>query len=339
MDLFDLLSHPLTLTLASNMLAHRRPTDTYDERMKRLEERLDRIGTPSGGRPAPAPGTAALAAVMPPARPLALPTPWEPVTSIGSVRDEVSRSSGALKEAMRFAREDGMTHPEVRKRLGDVSGWLTDLERYQLAPERLLAMPAEQRQAVEALLPELRRLRQQVCDVDTNETKLHDVADLNEVAAQAGRLATQFTAAAALTSPAVPYSNYAPDMSIDTGCLPCATAHLAGVDTTLRLAADVARRRGFADPDVQARRAQAQEEIEVWTQYDWTPERIAAAPPADQEILHRFAPRAQALLDGVRSAADVDSLGQVATEAATFREEYRQAMQGRTPAEGGGPGA
>ena len=332
MDLFDLLSHPLTLAFANHALTTRGTRETYDERMRRLEQQLDQIGT---ARPTPA-------AAAQPGPVAAYPSPVSPSlltttapASIAAVRDELGRSSGALKEALRFAREDGMAHPEVRKRLGDVSGWLTDLERYRLAPERLGSMPPEQRQAVEALLPELRRLRQNVCDVDTNETRVHEVGDLNEVAAQAGRLATQLAAAAALTTTAKPYSNYAPDMSLDTGCLPCGTAHWAGVDTTLRVATDVARQRGFADPDVQGRRAQAQEELEVLNQYDWTPERIAAAPPADKEILHEFAPRAQKLLEDVRSVSDVDSLTRVASEAATLREEYRQAMQGRTTAEGG----
>lgn len=90
--------------------------------------------------------------------------------------------SALLKEALRFAREDGMHHPEVRSRLDQAAQEVLVLERYELSPERTAGLPPGDRRALEATLPQLRRLRQQLSQ------GLSGVEDLAAAAAQAGRI-------------------------------------------------------------------------------------------------------------------------------------------------------
>lgn len=90
--------------------------------------------------------------------------------------------SARLKEAARFAREDGLHHPEVVRRLSGLADEAVVLERYEASPEILTELPPKERRAVESVLPGLRRLRQTLSEgVKTPE-------ELVQAAAEAGRL-------------------------------------------------------------------------------------------------------------------------------------------------------
>ena len=73
---------------------------------------------------------------------------------------EATVASASLKEALRFAREDGVKHPEVQIRMEETEKAINALERVSLSPERLGKLdPAQAKKARESL-PELRRARQ-----------------------------------------------------------------------------------------------------------------------------------------------------------------------------------
>lgn len=254
------------------------------------------------------------------------------------IRRSITNASAMLKEAGRFAREDGMAHPEVQMRLSDTEAILTDLERFQLSPERVQGLPSNVQAQARAMLPELRRLRQQVYNaMDSPE-------DLDRAAARAGEMTTRYRAATAgmpLNQPAPivepprshavttvnprPYSLYAPEMEIDTGCIPCGRAHLGAVQAELEGAAADAQTEGMQSPRVQARLASADEELAALFAYDWTPQRIERSPEADKRVLVLFKPRIESLQGEIASVNNPDDLARLAAQARDLRTEFRTA--------------
>lgn len=73
---------------------------------------------------------------------------------------EATVASASLKEALRFAREDGVGHPEVQIRMERTEEAINALERVTLAPERLGKLPPEEAKRARSVLPDLRRVRQ-----------------------------------------------------------------------------------------------------------------------------------------------------------------------------------
>lgn len=104
--------------------------------------------------------------------------------SPGGPAESLQQVSRDLKEALRFAREDGIDHPEARRRVSGAEATIDDLERYQLAPERVDEMDPEAAAWWEEHLKPIRRLRQQLHNEAKTPEHLHDVA------AGFGRLAT-----------------------------------------------------------------------------------------------------------------------------------------------------
>ncbi len=334
--------HSLVYSLWTGGRRNRRDEERHQELLRKLEA----VADPS--LPATiAPRTPDLAV-----RPTA-PT-WD--GGMGAAREVIVAAAGDLKEALRFAREPrppvpgqdraeasaeiGLDHPQARMRLDDAAATVTDLERYTLAPERLRGLPAQERTAIEALLPDIRRLRQALHDASTDLTHRYSTSELEELAADAGTLATRARVAAALATPArsiaavppsgsTPQSLYALDADFDTGCLPCGIGHWAAVDTGLRAAAEAAGRSGAVDPAVQARLTTVEEELEMMTRWDWTPERVARTPPADRAILEVYAPAARDLYERVRGVHDTGQLEALATMAHRLKTDFADAIKAR----------
>lgn len=336
----ELLTHPAIMPAWTRAL-NRGPSP--DDALARLQTQLDRIETQTrrgGVRGEDVAATGAAAAV-------AFGAPPAPAPSLPAVRDQVVAVGGTLKEALRFAREDGMDHPEAQARLQDARTWLEQLpalERFDLAPERLAGLPPAERQTWEAALPHVRRLRQ----LALNE--LDTVEGLGEAAALAGTLGTALQTAIVATgatgegwrappsagvptdaraAPAGPYSRYAPEMSVATGCVECGRGHLAAVAAVIGAAAADAEAKGPADPDVQARLAFAQEELAALFQYDWTDEKIAKNPAAERAVLAEFRPQVEALWQAARTAGTPEAVRAVAEQARTLRTAYEQALPSR----------
>jgi len=92
--------------------------------------------------------------------------------------------AGTLKEAIRFARDSGMTDPEVITRLQTASEDITIIERHDWTPEKILNSPPEQQQIIRSMLPKLRELRQDIMEAST-------VEDLEKSAARAAQLSIE----------------------------------------------------------------------------------------------------------------------------------------------------
>ena len=312
------------------------PTDPAKERLRRMEELLDRQEE-ALRRYQQSPSPAA-----PPAGPVGQAA--KPAVLAGVV-DRITLASGNCKEALRFAREDGMAHPEVQVRLADAQAALDELERHDLRPEVLVAMSPDERRAVEVLLPEIRRARQGLHNAPDGGPPT--VESLTDAAAKLGELGTQARVLEVSVRSGLPvpdravgqerpvpetssaYSRYAPDMSVDTGCLPCGRAHVAGADAILRAAVGEARVRGMADPDVQARVQSAAEELAMVYEHDWTPERIARSPEADRAILEEYAPRFKAVRERLAGARTPDDLAALSADLARTRQDFMLADQSR----------
>ncbi|MCY0892671.1 MAG: hypothetical protein OWR52_04070 [Acidibacillus sp.] len=91
---------------------------------------------------------------------------------------EATVAAASLKEALRFAREDGVSHPEVQIRVARTEEAINALERVTLAPERMKQMPKEEADRARKMLPELRRARQDLIN------HLHTSEDLESVTAR-----------------------------------------------------------------------------------------------------------------------------------------------------------
>lgn len=98
-------------------------------------------------------------------------------------RAHLSTIAGTLKEALRFAREGGIMHPEVQSRLQTAEEDVTVIERHDWTPEKILRSPKEEQELMRGFIQRLRELRQRIITIDS-------VEDLEETAARAGELAT-----------------------------------------------------------------------------------------------------------------------------------------------------
>lgn len=98
---------------------------------------------------------------------------------------ELTTAAASLKEALRFAREDGMEHPEVQVRMERTEEVVNALERVRLSPEEIRQMDADEQAFVRSVLPQLRAARQKLL----NETLTP--SDLEATAAMYGALSRQ----------------------------------------------------------------------------------------------------------------------------------------------------
>lgn len=114
------------------------------------------------------------------------PTEEDVSTScIACSRSHLTTAAGALEESMRFAREGGITHPEVIRRLDTAEKEITIMERIDLSPESILRSRPEEQQLARDFLPKIRKIRQDIGGI-------RSVTDLENLAAQASVLSQEF---------------------------------------------------------------------------------------------------------------------------------------------------
>lgn len=97
----------------------------------------------------------------------------------------VATVAGALGEAMRFARENGIMHPEVIKRLDAADQEITIMERIDLSADAVRNSPPRDQELAKYFLPKIRELRQNLGNVAS-------VDDLEKTAADASILSHEF---------------------------------------------------------------------------------------------------------------------------------------------------
>ncbi|MGG4046127.1 MULTISPECIES: hypothetical protein [Paenibacillus] len=113
---------------------------------------------------------------------------------------------------------------------------------------------------------------------------------------------TYISGAAVVENGAVPYSQYAPDMHVSVGCIPCTRAHLS--------AASAALKEGDAET--------AREEISALMEYDLTPEKFAVTPEKDRQVLAKYAKAISSLLKKL-----VQPVPELTAIAASLKEAIR----------------
>ncbi len=82
-------------------------------------------------------------------------------------RAHLAAVAGALNEALRFAREDGVGDSEAVQRVNLAENEITIMERIDLSPAKIAATSPAERAVVEAFLPRIRSLRQKISNITT----------------------------------------------------------------------------------------------------------------------------------------------------------------------------
>lgn len=102
-------------------------------------------------------------------------------------KDHFSVVAGGLAEAMRFARDGGIEHPEVIRRIQHCEDELNTFERWDGSPVEVAKLSPGEKPIIEEMLVASRNLRHQLSGV-------RDVAGLETVAADAGANRREFGA-------------------------------------------------------------------------------------------------------------------------------------------------
>jgi hypothetical protein len=249
-----------------------------------------------------------------------------------TIVDRLTVVSGDIAEALRFARTDGIDHPEAVRRMVHAQEVLDTLERYDLRPSVLSSADPKVRSVLEGqVLPAVRAGRQALHNSGSGGPPT--VESLGDASAKIQRAAVQMRVLGATggANPNIPVppppsssvpSQYAPEMAVDTGCLPCGRAHIGAVAGTLETGARLASERGWDHPDTQAAIQTAAEELDMIALYDWTPDRIARTPEEDRRILEAFAPRVQELRSRISDVHDPQSLRDLASQAKDLHRAF-----------------
>jgi len=93
--------------------------------------------------------------------------------------------AGGLSEAMRFARSEGIGHPEVIARINACETELNTFERWDASPEKVALLQGEEKALMNDMLNASRELRHRLSDIKS-------VEQLEQTAARAQMLAIDF---------------------------------------------------------------------------------------------------------------------------------------------------
>jgi len=102
-------------------------------------------------------------------KPQAKPADAEAVACIPCSINHFSTCTGLLNEAMRFAREDGLTSPEVIDRIGKCTDELNALEREDLTSERIINLSGWEKELAEQALKFSRETRHRLDNLTSVE--------------------------------------------------------------------------------------------------------------------------------------------------------------------------
>ncbi|MFA5376678.1 MAG: hypothetical protein WC455_13100 [Dehalococcoidia bacterium] len=99
--------------------------------------------------------------------------------------DHFSTVSGLLAEAMRFARDHGVSDPEVILRISQAEDELNAFERVDAAPDKVVDLPAAEKEMMAEMLRASRGFRHGLSDIKNTE-------DLELLAADVKRMRDDF---------------------------------------------------------------------------------------------------------------------------------------------------
>jgi hypothetical protein len=103
-------------------------------------------------------------------------------------RSHLTTVAGALDEAMRFARKEGVSSPEVIERIDTAEREINIMERLDLSPEKIQNSPKEEQDFIRPFMNTIRELRQ-------NIGLIRSVDQLEKVAADANVVSREFKSA------------------------------------------------------------------------------------------------------------------------------------------------
>lgn len=99
--------------------------------------------------------------------------------------EHFSETSGALSEAIRFARDKGVGDREVTRRVRHAREELNAMERFDLSPQQVASLPEDEKPVGRWAVSKSRELRHALNSISS-------VDDLEKVAAQASDVADEF---------------------------------------------------------------------------------------------------------------------------------------------------
>lgn len=108
--------------------------------------------------------------------------PKEVATScMACSRSHLTTIAGALDEALRFARTDGVQSPEVMKRIDMAEREVNIMERIDLSPDAIQNSPQAEQDFVRPFMPRIRELRQNIGQITSVDQLEKTAADANTV--------------------------------------------------------------------------------------------------------------------------------------------------------------
>ena len=124
-------------------------------------------------------------APLPPTSPETKPRSNEGVACIPCTEDHLSTVSSDLNEATRLARDKGVNDPEVLDRLIHARDELNAWERWDASPDKLFFLAGEERNLMEATIPQMRKIRRAL-------DSIRDVSSLEALTANSTQLRQWF---------------------------------------------------------------------------------------------------------------------------------------------------
>lgn len=251
--------------------------------------------------------------------------------SMRDLQDSMVSISRDLDEALRFARDDGVDHPESQLRTknaekvsNDLQDRIIAIERMNLSPSSISGVSMDEKKVIDHVLPQIRKLRQGIVN------NMDSVDGIEKSAAMANQIATQLKVANAVMAAkdsGEPYSKYAPEMTIDTGCIECGRAHIAMADIALREAAKAASDHGFTSPATQSKITLAEQELSALCAWDWTDDKISKSMGREKDVLIEYNPQIKEMYQRVSNLGSKAELDKAAKDMTMTRANFQEALQ------------
>jgi hypothetical protein len=88
---------------------------------------------------------------------------------LSCTRSHLATIAGLMGEALRFARAEGILHPEVQERLNMAEQEVNVMERIDLSPQKIQDLPPVEAEMAREYLPKIRVLRQDMGNIESVE--------------------------------------------------------------------------------------------------------------------------------------------------------------------------
>ena len=95
--------------------------------------------------------------------------------------DHFSTAAGILEESLRFAREGGIEHPEVIKRISIAEDELNEFERIDGAAEEVVKLPPDEKELMDAMLKASREMRHMLKEIKDVPRLEKTTADMQKI--------------------------------------------------------------------------------------------------------------------------------------------------------------